>query len=171
MNHRRLSPGLPKVGENVIGFDYHKMGGTLEGRLESGQTNFNYSQETAFTRVEVFPEQRDSSMLRFPCFRTNARFDHGMSGGPIVNERGSVCGVICDSLPLTDEDPEYISHASLLYPALGTLIDVTPQPGSAPERLSIYDVIQKGHILTDDTIGDISVQHAPDGPFSVSIRL
>jgi S1-C subfamily serine protease len=170
----RLSPGLPKVGESVIGFGYPKMAGTIEGTLGSGQTLINYRQDTAFTRgqiVEVYPERRDSSMLRFPCFRTNARFDPGMSGGPVMNERGSVCGVICNSLPATDEYPEHISHASLLYPALGTLIDFAPQPGGAAERISVYDVIKKGCILTDDTVSDISVQQSPDGPFSVSIKL
>jgi hypothetical protein len=30
----------------------------------------------------VFPEGRDRSMLPFPCYQVNARFDGGMSGGP-----------------------------------------------------------------------------------------
>jgi S1-C subfamily serine protease len=168
----RLSPGLPRVGENVIGFGYLKMAGTLEGTLENGQTQIKYKQDTAFTRgqiTEVYPLRRNS-LLPFPSFRTNARFDPGMSGGPVMNERGSVCGVICNSLPADDEYPEHISNASLLYPALGTLLDVASQPGSAAERMSVYDVIQKGHILTDDTIADVSVQHRPDGGFSVSIK-
>jgi hypothetical protein len=169
----RLSPGIPKVGENIIGFGYLKMAGALKGTLENGQTPLNYRQDTAFTRgqiMEVYPQRRDS-LLPFPCFRTNARFDSGMSGGPVMNERGNVCGVICNSLPADDKWPEHRSNASLLYPSLGTIIDVTGQPGRAAERMSIYEVIQKGHIFTDETIQDVAAKHNPDGHFSVSIKL
>jgi hypothetical protein len=41
---------------------------------------------------EVHDERRDSGRLSFPCFRTNARYDPAMSGGPVFAEDGHLCG-------------------------------------------------------------------------------
>ena len=37
-------------------------------------------------------------MLPFPCYHVGARFDAGMSGGPVFDEYGSLCGLVCASL-------------------------------------------------------------------------
>jgi len=168
----RLSPGLPKVGENILGFGYYGMEGGIQGETQDGQILVDYRQETAFTGgkiVEVFQQKRDSSMLNFPCFRTDARFEHGMSGGPIMNEKGYVCGVICSSLPSVGENPEYISYGSLIWPIMGTSIEVAQHEGAKPEMMLLYDLIQKGYIFSDETIANIKVDLQPDGQRKVSI--
>jgi len=167
----RLSPGLPKVDENILGFGYHSMKGAI-GEFKDGKIWIEYSQDTAFTRgkiVEVFPIKRDSAMLPFPCFHTNARFEHGMSGGPIINERGDVCGVICSSFPLVENSPEYISYGSLIWPALGTSIEVAMSQGVQPEMLFVYDLIVRGFVLTDETISNVKVDLKANGERTVSL--
>lgn len=168
----RLSPGLPKAGENVLGFGYHSMKGAIGGQVKDGKIVIDHSQDTAFTRgtiIEVFPIRRDSAMLPFPCFHTNARFEHGMSGGPILNERGDVCGVVCSSFPLVEDNPEYISFGSLIWPALGTSIEVAMSEGAQPEMVLVYDLIERGFVLTDESISNVNVELNPSGERTVAI--
>jgi Trypsin-like peptidase domain len=144
----RLSPGLPKVGENVLGMGHYQMRGDILSQTQENGTVLKYDERTALTTgqiTEIYPERRDNGMLTFPCFCTNARFEHGMSGGPILNEHGSVCGVICSCLPPGDDSPGYTSYGSLLWLALGTSIEVIPCEGAQPEMMSIYDLIQRGY--------------------------
>jgi hypothetical protein len=61
-------------------------------------------------------------MLSFPCYEVNARFDHGMSGGLVVDESGALCGLICASLPGRTPEEEAVSHVTTLWPMLRTLI-------------------------------------------------
>jgi len=73
----RLSPGIPQVGQKILGFGYHSMNAGV--RIETHDSLvIQYSQKTAFTKgqiAEVHRVRRDGAMLRFPCFRTDARFD------------------------------------------------------------------------------------------------
>jgi hypothetical protein len=167
----RLSPGIPKLGERVIGFGYYKMEGS---KIEQGTTrddSANYSQMTAHSAgriVEVFPKKRDSGMLNFPCFLINARFDPGMSGGPVCNESGYVCGVICSSMPKFEGDPGYVSYVSLIWPAMGTQVEVAID-GGKPELRLIYELVTKGFIETDDTINNLQISIGSDGKRTVSI--
>ena len=168
----RLSPGLPKVDENILGFGYHNMKGAIGGEVKDGKILIQYSQDTAFTRgkiVKVYPIKRDNAKLPFPCFHTNARFEHGMSGGPIMNERGDVCGVICSSFPLVEDNPEYISYGSLIWPALGTSIEVAMSEGAQPEMLFVYDLIKRGFVLTDETITNVKVDLKSNSERTVSL--
>ena len=66
--------------------------------------------------------RRDSAMLSFPCYEVNARFDHGMSGGIIVDESGALCGLICCSLPAGNPEDYAVSRVKTLWPMLRTLI-------------------------------------------------
>jgi hypothetical protein len=144
----RLSPGLPKVDDPIIGFGYYKM----KADTDEDETSIRveYSQETAFTRgkiVELHPVKRDEWMLNFPCFHTNARFDPGMSGGPIFNKDGNVCGIVCSSMPPTEDDPQYLSYGSLLWFGLGIKIQVGFD-GGEPQEITIFELAKRGLIIT-----------------------
>jgi hypothetical protein len=47
--------------------------------------------------LEVFPEQRDSVIMPFPCFRSDIPIYGANSGGPVFDRFGRVCGVNCTS--------------------------------------------------------------------------
>ncbi|WP_293369405.1 serine protease [Nevskia sp.] len=155
----KLSPGIPKLGSKVLGFGYYKMEGGII--VESGDfKRSNYSQNTAFTRgviTEVHRVQRDAAMLRFPCFRTDARFDAGMSGGPIFNDFGSVCGVICSSFESVTNPPQYTSYGSLIWPALGTALDEYDDDNRLIRSVTAFELAQKDIISCDETLSMISL--------------
>jgi hypothetical protein len=160
----RLSPGLPTVGDEILGFGYHGVSHPIEIGTDGRQT-IRYEQRGSFTKgrvLEIHAEQRDSAMLRFPCFRTDARFDPGMSGGPVVNKVGDVCGVICDSLgPRADDTSTHDSYASLIWPVLGCEIEVAPAEGELVRPVRIEELIRSGYIVSDGSESKIQVKDTP----------
>ena len=96
-----LSPGIPQVGQPILGFGYHKSVIKKIQEVDSQKCIINYGHEPSFTSGHIktlYKAKRDSFNLNFPCFETNAKFTPGMSGGPILNgATGGVCGVICSS--------------------------------------------------------------------------
>jgi hypothetical protein len=161
----RLSPGLPVIGEKILGFGYYRMQADSGISLEQ---IVDYSQKTAHapgTIIQVYPLKRDAGMLNFPCFYTNARFEPGMSGGPIFNEAGSVCGMVCASMPASEDDPRWLSYGSLIWSVMGTEIEF-----SATEKTTIYDLAAKGYILTDASLHTLSVTFDENGKRVISVR-
>ena len=83
------------------------------------------------------------------CFAIDAEVPHGLSGGPVFNEDGNVCGV--SSLGAYDSDGHPIFLVSMLYPSLMTEINYGVSMGAlrinASDRL--LDLIGKGRIQTD----------------------
>jgi hypothetical protein len=117
----RLQLLPPRLGQVVSAFGYHSTRIEVAGERVSIDTN----PFTAAGRVlEIHDEKRDSTRLSFPCFRTDARYDPGMSGGPVFNEVGYLCGIICSNMPPDSGDPEggHISYVSTLWPSMGILV-------------------------------------------------
>jgi Trypsin-like peptidase domain len=89
----RLSLLPPPVGSEVHCFGYPHSKATLTDtngnsvsiRLEQSPTT------SKGTVIAVFNERRDSFQFPFACFQTDARFDGGMSGGPVFSG-GYLCG-------------------------------------------------------------------------------
>lgn len=116
----RLSLRPPPVGSRVVGFGYHGCTGTVK-KDEGGTRHIEINGRGATTVGEVqeiHSPFRDPIRLNFPCFRVNARFDGGMSGGPVVNDQGHVCGIICSNLPPDEPNAEHTSYAATLWPAM-----------------------------------------------------
>jgi hypothetical protein len=158
MRHLRLGIGLPKVGLPCYGLGYHSMKSTMKSTLFTLNTKtvVDYFQHYSATRGTVeelhFP-RRDNWLLPFPCFRTSARFDPGMSGGPIMDSAGSVIGMICSSQNTQEED--YISYASLIGPALLIQVEATLPSGEVKE-VFLYDFVVGGSVLLDGTAQDVT---------------
>ena len=168
----RLSPGLPNVGQKVLGLGYHAMEAAVSND-SAGVMVVDYSEELAHASgviIEIHPRRRDSAMLRFPCFRTDARFESGMSGGPVFNEVGYVCGVICSSMAPIEDDPCYISYASLLWIMMGCEIQIAGTSGGSPENVTLYDLALRGYIATDASIQNVTGAIDGDHKAQVSIR-
>src|ERR1700682_4444223 len=94
--------------------------------------------------VEVFAERRDVVMLPAAGFQTEAVFESSMSGGPVFNQDGYVCGVIRFSLRPDESYPRYTSYASLalsLFPMW-----ISNDQGS----ITVYELAQQDIVKTDD---------------------
>lgn len=76
--------GPPQVGQPCMALGYpQKVGQNIyEMRASVGKIE------------EIHPRRRDSVLANFPSFRTDGLYPPGMSGGPIVDMRGRVIGVI-----------------------------------------------------------------------------
>ena len=127
----------PNIGSRIVGFGYHSPSGRI--RIdELGTRHIEIDADGAATVGEVrdIHVLRRDQRLNFPCYQINARFDGSMSGGPVMNDSGHVCGIICSSLPSNDPNTEHTSYAATLWPLMGLAIDISasgePQDRSHP---------------------------------------
>ena len=158
----------PKLGSRVFAFGYPRSSVSANAPYTfEARTDASTATGTVLT---VHDEYRDKGMLKFPCFETNARFDHGMSGGPVLDDQGHVCGIIGTGLSPGVEGGEHYSHASTLWPVMGTMVsfpweDRYPRGTSFP----LYEFAKAGFIDTRH-LGHVSVSVNPDGTQTVRCR-
>jgi hypothetical protein len=112
----RLNILPPAKGEKIMAFGY----ASTSVAAETGQqVRFQLNPSTSMgTITEVFPDKRDSSLLSFPSYEVQAHFIGGMSGGPIFNQAGELCGLICSGY---DDAP--VAYGVVLWPMVGIRID------------------------------------------------
>jgi trypsin-like peptidase len=121
----RINLNPPKIGDDIVGYGFHSS--VSDMTKINGRTELSWHDQPATTHGKVtdyYPIQRDSSRINFPCFQTDARFDGGMSGGPIFNTSREIIGLICSSLPATEEFPEHVSYVALIWPTMITQISL-----------------------------------------------
>ena len=156
-----LSPGIPEVGQSTIAFGYSKMKANGDIHRET-RSVLNYSQKLNVTKgkiEDIHAYKRDNVMLDFPCFRTDARYDSGMSGGPIIGENGHVIGLISTSMKIEEENA-YTSYGALLPHifTLNTLIILKEDLGL--QEYTLYDLAKAGHVPVDDTFCNIGIVYS-----------
>jgi hypothetical protein len=104
----------PPLGARIVGFGFHSSEAKVN-RNSDGTNHIDLNDKPTATVGEVREvhlRQRDSVRLNFPCYRVNARFDGGMSGDPVLNDYGKLCGVICSSLAADGPDDEHASYVA-----------------------------------------------------------
>jgi hypothetical protein len=119
-----LTFGRPQVGGKCLALGYSDM---AIGKLteDAGPWDFKLRASQGVIE-ELHPTKRDASMVNFPSFRTNAYYEHGMSGGPLVNENGRVIGVVSSSY-----DQAHATAYAAAVAAIGELsIDLEDQRGN-----------------------------------------
>ncbi len=115
-----LSLNLPKIGETIFAYGFVDESNHLgkEPSISFGDGTKRVLVYSAGIIKEIHENYRDTTRMKFPCFQTNARYDGGMSGGPIFNLQEEVIGLVCSTLPAEDDSQEHISYGTLLWPAL-----------------------------------------------------
>lgn len=83
-------------------------------------------------------------------FMVNARFDGGMSGGPIFSDSGNLCGIISTNFSLHEQGQECISYGATLWPIMGTPLDIDMRTGLQCERYCFVDLAKQGVIRIED---------------------
>lgn len=99
------------------------------------------------TVTEVFPEKRDICQLSFPSYEIQGHFIGGMSGGPIFNEAGELCGLVCSglsdaSVEYSDEPP--VAYGVILWPVVGIRIDHRIPGVISPPPYTILELARAG---------------------------
>jgi len=159
-----LSPGIPEINQHCFGIGYHSMVWNKKVNIDKTfEVNQSFSASRGIIEEIHYPcLDNTCAYLNFPCFRTSARFDPGMSGGPLLNENGKIAGVICKGA-ITEDG--YYSHVSLIGPALLLELDVTDNHGNIIKK-RLYDLIEGGSVPSDDTYNNLKI-HCNDDCISI----
>ena len=144
----RLQLLPPNIGERISGFGFSDP--EITDRDAEVPTIDIKPRTTTGQVVEVHNHRRDNVRLPFPCIRVNARFDGSMSGGPVFNSQGNLCGIICSSLPADEEQSEHISYVTTLWPMLGFLIQHDQQDGEPLPANTLSEYFDGGHFFAVD---------------------
>lgn len=132
----------PAIGEEIFGFGYSRQSVSVtdDGRLK--WTGTKLAAEGAVT--QVFPENRDN-ILYFPSFETNADFKGHMSGGPVVNNRGEVVGIISRGWEFGEVGPA-VSYGAALWPMLSTNVRIPREGREEGEEYPFFDLLRDGNL-------------------------
>ena len=153
-----LSGDSPIIGEHILGLGYCKNRVTrTQQEIENDPPSDLWADAVSTTGqvAEIYSKQRDSYFLKFPCFQTTARFEPGMSGGPVFRESGHVCGVICSAFDGVADNEGYISFCSILWPSFAYVVKGWFSDKSPEEDILVYDLIKDGVISCDDSFSSI----------------
>jgi len=142
----RLRAVPPKVGERIKGFGFpwsvaKFRPDRLGNRLELTDRPVWAEGEV----VAVHDWKRDRGLYSFPCFQTNAQFDPGMSGGPVFDDNGDICGIISGSMSTSEANQTYVSYASAIWPLLAWRFPFRSRSGEFPEHDAyLYQLAKQG---------------------------
>ncbi|MEK6299180.1 MAG: serine protease [Acidobacteriota bacterium] len=145
----------PEVGSGVWGFGYpNSEVNHLSSENEeqpSPTMKIKWSDRPSITTgtvIEVYFVSRDISKMPFPGFQTDARFDGGMSGGPVFNENGELCGIIGSGYAPYEQGDRWASFVSSLWPLMALQLKV-PIPGNeAIDTYLLADLANAKYIRT-----------------------
>jgi hypothetical protein len=124
----------PSIGETVAAIGYRDSKIRISRNVNGG-FHHDWSDKTMMSvgKVrEIFPVGRDRFFLPFPCYQVSARFDAGMSGGPVYDETGAICGIVCTNLEGAHETGEPVSYVCTLWPMFG--VNITADRGDNYQR-------------------------------------
>lgn len=147
----------PRVGESITAFGFAESSVDYSPNDSTPEIEVNARASTGIV-AEVHHEIRDASRLPFPCYRTNARLDGGMSGGPVFDSGGKLCGLVCSSIPPMQEGDEHVSYCATLWPIIATMIDAGETSESTGSYFPFLELIRNGTVATtNDTIMSLAL--------------
>lgn len=145
----RLKVCPPDIGSSIVGFGYHSSQVSVTPNQNGYHLDINdVPTSTTGTVAEVLPVGNPAGRFTFPCYRVDARFDAGMSGGPVIDSNGSICGIISGTYG--DDGAGHISYAVTLWPMLRTLISANRR-GNYPRDIDypMIDLALGGQIFAE----------------------
>lgn len=121
----------PKLNSTIIAFGYHSSKVSITQNEDGGYHLELNDKPTVSTGVveEILPRGQPSGRFTFPCYRVAARFDGGMSGGPVFDEGGVLRGIISGTLSAGSLEDTPISYVAMLWPLLRQLISINRGDG------------------------------------------
>jgi Trypsin-like peptidase domain len=164
----------PAIGATVRAFGLHnvRFDGSRtnsQGKFEHIELNCDRSVSTGTVR-QLYWNGRDRGMYNFPCFEVAARFEHGMSGGLVINERSEVCGIVCGSLPAVSRDEEDISYVTMLWPMMAIPVGSNlVSGGNESSRYHLRDLSARG-IFTPEGWDRVLIEDAISTGGAITIR-
>ncbi|MEX2318303.1 MAG: serine protease [Bauldia sp.] len=147
-----VNPFAPAVGERIAAFGYADSTIRVSTNVANGpHLEVQDKPMVSVGVVQEIHETRRDQLLPFPCYRVSARFDRGMSGGPVFDETGAFCGLICSNLEGSHLDGDPISFVAMLWPLFRLNIDWNrgddfPRDSAYP----VIDLVRGGQIKITD---------------------
>lgn len=132
----------PPRGARTSAFGYRDSSVIIKDK----HVTFQRGLATSVGEVIEIHDQRRDSQLCWPCFQTNARYDGGMSGGPVLTDEGYVCGLICKNMPPFAEGEEHVSYVTSLWPLMGLEVDFQREDRPPGTKYPMLDLAQAGLI-------------------------
>lgn len=142
----RIDLHCPEIGEEIVAFGYPK---SIIKKSER-EVIIRLDPRTSTGNIVEKHESGRDKILWFPVVRVNAKFDSGMSGGPVFNKKGKLVGLVCRSMSMPIEENDYISYFSLLWPSFATKITLDRENHEHGEEYLVLDLAKEGII---DAIG------------------
>ena len=137
----QLNPFAPDIGERLVAFGYRNSTIQVSKNLQGGpHIELNDEPITSVGIVREIYEMRRDQLLPFPCYQVSARFDRGMSGGPVYDETGCLCGLVCSNVDGSHLDGEPVSYVTTLWPMFRSIISM--DRGDAYPRGIRYPAIE-----------------------------
>jgi hypothetical protein len=133
----------PCFGDRVLACGYHD----AQADLQTRKLRRSFSSARGEV-LDIFLERRDRVMAPFPCFVANCRADGGMSGGPVFDDAGRLCGVVVANMPPDEPGGEHVTTVATLLPLVAMPVDL----GRADQPLRMefaYGLMRDGTIRVD----------------------
>jgi hypothetical protein len=148
----------PAVGSQVAAFGYPRSTTT---ESEEAVLVSRKGATSVGRVVELHLQGRDRSQLPWPCFRMDAHIGGGMSGGPVFNDKGELCGLMCTSFGEAGEHEGHLSYVTLLWPMLGLTLDF-PRVGYPAGKYALIE-LARANMIHARHWDHVSVTYRSDG--------
>jgi len=142
---------LPKPGEKVFaaGFSHSKIDGIEEGLTQKGITSIKASLNfrTVSGIVQESHGSKHEGHLDFPCFQCNVKFDAQMSGGPVLDEKGYLRGLVCTGFDFGLADiGEPVSFAAGILPTMAIKLDRSLPRLDKTQKYYVLELAKNGFL-------------------------
>ncbi len=136
-----------KVGDSIVAFGFPKPRIEIDDTGEISTVTWTVDPRTSTGCVtKIYPEKRDSALLKFPCYQANALFDPSMSGGPVFTKSGHLCGLVCTGFDFPIDENIHVSFFCALWPSMATEIDFDRVGYRKGLRYPVLDLAKDGLI-------------------------